>query len=152
MDEILKILGHAAMPRLDRCELVAEYVRHGEAKAPVFDQNVSKPKGGRPEGGITRAAKELPVPGKTFLGRRQYIKRAITIDELFPETKAAARDAKLDDIQTALLDIVTSIRWKTAGQSAGDRSSPAAPRRKRGNAKQAMTNDVGQLDSSPRYF
>jgi hypothetical protein len=106
MEQIQKILGHAAMHLLDRYALVAEWVRHAEAKASVFDQIVAKPKGGRPEGGIRRAAcGELPIPGKTLKGRYKYIERAIKIDGIWEEAKSAARAAGLDNIQGCLLEI-----------------------------------------------
>jgi hypothetical protein len=106
MEQIQKILGHAAMHLLDRHGLVAEWVRHAEAKASILDQIVEKTKAGRPEGGITRAASgELPIPGKTLLGRRKYIERAIKIDGVWEEAKAAARAAGLSNIQCFLLEV-----------------------------------------------
>jgi hypothetical protein len=105
MSQIKEILGHAAMPVLDKCELVAEWVRYAEAKLSVFGQIVPKPKGGRPEGGIARAARELPVRGKSPDARRKFIERAIKIHGIWPEAKSAVRTAGLDDAQTALLAI-----------------------------------------------
>jgi hypothetical protein len=63
------------------------------------------PKGGRPEGGIARAARELPVPCKTVEARRQHIRRAIKIAGIRDGAKSAARAAGLDNIQSALLAI-----------------------------------------------
>jgi hypothetical protein len=103
MSQIKEILGHAAMRFLDKGELVAEWVRYAEAK--VSGQVVQKPQGGRPEGGITRAARELPVPGKTEEARRKLIERAIKINTISPEAKAEARAAGLHNIQSALLAI-----------------------------------------------
>jgi hypothetical protein len=59
----------------------------------------------RREGGVARAARELPVPGKTPEARRQFIKRALKIDGIWSDAKLAARSAGLDDNQKALLDI-----------------------------------------------
>lgn len=103
MSQIKEILGYAVMPTLEKYELVAEWVRHAEAK--VSGQVVQKPKGGRPEGGVARAARELPVPGKTQEARRKFIDRAIKINTIWPEAKAEARTAGLDDNQSALRDI-----------------------------------------------
>ena len=154
MEEIQKTLGHAAMHLLDRYALVTEWVRHAEAKASVYDQNVAKPEGGRPKGGVSRAAEELPVPGKTLLGRRKYIERAIKIASMWEEAKSAARAAGLDNIQSALFAIAhehsPEAQLAKVQEIAARRS---APRRKRGNANQtAMTNDAAQLNSSPRCF
>ena len=120
------------MRLLDRCALVAEWVGHAEAKASVYDQIVAKPQGGRPEGGIRRAASgELPIPGKTFLGRRKYIERAIKIDGIREEAKSAARAAGLDNTQCDLLAIAQ--KQSLEGQLAKLRdiaARRAAPRRK----------------------
>jgi hypothetical protein len=105
MAKIEEILGYTTMPKLETYELVAEWVRHAEAKVSVFGQPVHKPKGGRPEGGASRAARELPVPGKTFGARRKFIERAIKIDCMSPEAKHAVRAFRLDNVQSALLDI-----------------------------------------------
>ena len=105
MEAIAEILKHRAMHLLDECALLAEWVGHVQERISDDGQVVTKPKGGRPEGGVTRAADELPVPGKTFGARRQYIVRALKIDGIREEAKVAAREAKLDDIQSALLSI-----------------------------------------------
>jgi hypothetical protein len=105
MAKIEEILGYTTMPKLETYELVGEWVRHAEVKVSVFGQPVHKPKGGRPEGGVSRAARELPVPGKTFGARRKFIERAIKIDSMSPEAKHAVRASRLDNVQSALLDI-----------------------------------------------
>jgi hypothetical protein len=94
MAQIEKILRYAATPLLQKCALVGEWVRHAEAR--VSGQLVHKPHGGRPEGGAARAARELPVPGKTVEGRRKFIERALEIDGMWPEAKSVALDAGLD--------------------------------------------------------
>ena len=107
MAKIEEILGHTAIPHLEKCELVAEWVRYAEAKVPVSGQIVHKPQGGRPEGGIAWAARQLPIPGKTDAARYKFVQRAIDIDSVWPEAKSAVRSAKLDNIQSALLAIAT---------------------------------------------
>jgi hypothetical protein len=106
MAKIEEILDNAAMHVLEKSALVAERMRHAEANAvSVFGQPDHKPQGGRPEGGIARAARALAVPGKTTEARRKFVERAIDIDGIWPEVKVAARTAGLDDIQSALLAI-----------------------------------------------
>jgi hypothetical protein len=106
MAKIEEILDHAAIHVIEKCALIAEWVRHAEANAvSVFGQPDHKPQGGRPEGGIARAARALPVPGKTTEARRKFVERAIDIDGIWPEVKVAVRTAGLDDIQSALLAI-----------------------------------------------
>ena len=113
MARIEEILGYTATPLLDKCELVAEWVKHAEAKLSVFGQIVPKPKGGRPEGGVARAARKLPVPGKTHDARRKFIERAIKIDGIWPDVKVTARAARLDDVQAALLAIANEKSLET---------------------------------------
>jgi hypothetical protein len=107
MVQIEEILGHAAMRLLEKCALVAEWVHHAEAKSSVFRHFVQKPQGGRPEGGVARAARELPIPGKSIGARRKFIERALKIDGMGPEAKVAAQAAGLDDTQSALLAIAS---------------------------------------------
>jgi hypothetical protein len=77
----------------------------GPPRRAGFSGQVVQKRKGRPEGGLARAARELPVPGKTPEARRQFIKRAIMIGGMWPEAKSAASAAGLDDVQTALLEI-----------------------------------------------
>jgi hypothetical protein len=107
MAKIEEILGHAAMHLLEKCALVAEWVRYAEAKLSVSGHFVQKPGGGRPEGGVARAARELPIPGKSIGARRKFIERALKISGIWPEAKVAARAAGLDDNQSALLAIAS---------------------------------------------
>jgi hypothetical protein len=131
MSEIVLILDHAAMRLLDKCALVAEWVGHTENRASVFRQLVQKPQGGRPEGGIARAARELPIPGKSIGGRRKFIERAITINGMWPEVKSAVRAGRLDGNQTALLAIAGERSLEAQlGKVHEIVARKAAPRRK----------------------
>lgn len=102
------------------------------------------PKGGRPEGGIARAARELPVPGKTVEGRRQYIRRAIKIAAIWDEAKSAARAAGLDNIQSALLAIayerLLEAQLAKVQEIAARRAQPR--RKSRREAQPAMSGDT----------
>lgn len=131
MAEIEEVLDHAATPHLDKCELVAEWVHHAEAKFAISGQLDRKSGAGRPLGGIARAARELPLPGKSEEARRKFIQRAIDINCIWPEVKSAARKAKLDNIQSALLDIADerSVAAQLA-KVAEIAARKAAPRRK----------------------
>jgi hypothetical protein len=131
MAEIDGILRHAAMHCLQKCLLAAEWVHHAETKLSVLGQPVHKPGGGRPEGGLTRAARELCVPGATPAARRKYLDRAIKIAEIWPEAKSKAETAGLDDIQSALLAVARES--SLAGQLAKVQeiaARKAMPRRK----------------------
>lgn len=105
MAKIKEILAHAAMHLLEKCALAAEWLHHAEAKlSAVLGQHVEK-SAGRPEGALTRAARELCVPGSTPTARRKFMERALKIDSIRPEAKSAAQSAGLDNIQSALLSI-----------------------------------------------
>jgi hypothetical protein len=104
MAKIDEILRHAAMHLLEKCALVAEWLHHAEAKLSIFGQDVEK-SAGRPEGALTRAARELCVPGSTPTARRKFIERALKIDGIRPDAKSATQAAGLDNIQSALLSI-----------------------------------------------
>ena len=105
MAKIKEVLAFAGMPLLDRCSLIAEWVHHAEVKISVSGQVVQKPQGGRPEGGVAKASRELCVPGETEEARRKFVERAIKINALWDESKEVARAAGLDDTQSALLAI-----------------------------------------------
>jgi ParB/RepB/Spo0J family partition protein len=98
-------LHRAGLTALEEAERLAEWVKLIEERHSIDRENVSERKGGRPEGAITKAARELPLKGKTHNARRKGIERAMTIASLSPEAKAAARDAGLDDNRSALRKI-----------------------------------------------
>jgi hypothetical protein len=155
MDQIRKILETAAMPVLDKCALYAEWVKHAEANASVLGQVVSKPQGGRPKGAISRAAEELPIPAKNKKAREKFIRRAIDINCIWPEAKAAARAAGLANIHSALLAIAVEKPTpeaqlakvkEIADQRAAPRKSRKVNKREAINSSNAPpTQDVAEL-------
>jgi hypothetical protein len=114
MEQIQQILGHAAMRLLDRCALVAEWVHHAEAKAAVFEQIVAKPKAGRPEGAIKRAARgELPIPGKTLVGRCVSTSSVRSKSTASGKRRRSQRELPHSTTSSAVcLPSLLSIRWK----------------------------------------
>lgn len=98
MIEIAENLHRADLTALERAEQVAEWVRLAEERAnQVLPQVVAKPQGGRPQGGVRAAAREIGV-------NREEARRSEKIDSLAPEAKEAAIAAGLDKNQSALLD------------------------------------------------
>jgi len=89
---------------LERAEQYAEWFRIAQ-QLEVSGQDVRKPKGGRPEGGVSKLARELPISGKTVEARRKTMERSKAIAGIFPKTKEAIKTAKLDNNQKALLEI-----------------------------------------------
>lgn len=129
--EIAENLHRSELSALERDEHVAEWVRLTDISPPP----VAKPTG-RPEGGVRAAARELGV-------NREDARRAVKTAALAPEAKEAARETKLDDNRSALLEaakaetpaaqvhVIRSIaaRGKVAAEPAsGMRHPPASPR------------------------
>ena len=86
-------------------EALVDYLNLASAKVNISGQVGQKGKTGRPPGGIALAARELPVVGRTVEARRKIIDRAIKINQITPEVKTAAIEARLDNNQRALLKI-----------------------------------------------
>jgi ParB-like chromosome segregation protein Spo0J len=94
--EIAENLHRAELTVLERAEHVAEWIKLTEAK--VSAQVAPKPQGGRPEGGIRAAARDLRI-------ERTDARRAIKIASIVPEAKESARKAGVDDNQSQLLEV-----------------------------------------------
>lgn len=91
--EIAENLHRADLTKIERDEMVAEWIRLTE----VSPQSVAKPHGGRPEGGVEAAARELGI-------NREDARRAVKVAALSDEAKDAAREVGLDDNRSALLE------------------------------------------------
>jgi ParB family transcriptional regulator, chromosome partitioning protein len=103
--EAMENLYRAELTALEEAEHQAECVRLIVEREAVSRQNVAKPKGGRPEGAIAKAARELPLKGKTQPARRKAIERGLKIAAISPEAKGAVTKAGLDDDRSALREI-----------------------------------------------
>jgi hypothetical protein len=143
----LAALLHRAddLTALEEAERVAEWVRLTEGRDPVSGQKVQKPKGGRPQSGVAKAARQLPVKGKTQEARRKRIERAIKIAAISLEAKAAIRKAGLDQHHSALGQIARQKDRKAqvakvqeiAARKAGAQRGVTRGTKKRTKAKQA---------------
>ena len=144
--EIAGLLHRANLTAFEEAERLAEWVRLTEAREPVSGQKVQK-SGGRPEGGIAKAARRLPVKGKTRDARRKRIERAIKIAAMSPEAKAAVRKAGLDDHQSALCQIANQKGRKAQVAKVEEiaaRKAGARHRATRGTAKKKGTSTAPQ--------
>lgn len=92
--EISENLHRADLSKLERDEQVAEWIKITER---VSRQPDAKPQGGRPEGGVRAAARDLGV-------NEVDARRAVTVASLSEEAKEAAREVGLDDNRSALLE------------------------------------------------
>jgi len=88
-------LHRAELTASQRAEQIVEWVKLTEEKREAQGAQIAQ-KVGRPESGNSLAARELGIS-------RDDVRRAQTIAALPEETKEAARDAGLDDNQSALL-------------------------------------------------
>lgn len=95
--EIIENLHRSELTALERAEWTAALVRLC-AEKPILAQVEPKVGRGRPEGGEREAARELGI-------ERNQVQRAVKIAAIAPEAREAARTAKLDDNQTALLRV-----------------------------------------------
>jgi ParB family chromosome partitioning protein len=101
--EIAENLHTTGLMALDEAEQRAEWVQLTESRKSVSRQNVAK--GGRPEGAISKAARDLPIRAKTQRARRKAIERSMKIASISRDAKDAARNAGLADRLSALLEI-----------------------------------------------
>jgi ParB/RepB/Spo0J family partition protein len=103
--EAMENLYRTELTVLEQAEHQAECVRLIVEREAVSRQNVAKPKGGRPEGAIAKAAHELPMKGRTQQARRKAIERGLKIAAISSEAKVAVTKAGLDDNRSALREI-----------------------------------------------
>ena len=102
--EIAENLFRAELTVLERAEHVAKYVELIALKVGQADHPVA---GGKQpsDKGISRAARELPLAAKSEEARRKEIGRALKVNAIYPEAKAAAKAAGLDTNRSALLKV-----------------------------------------------
>jgi ParB/RepB/Spo0J family partition protein len=100
--EAMENLYRAELTALEEAEHQAECVRR---IVEISRQNVAKRKVGRPEGAIAKAARDLPMKGKTQQARRKAIERGLKIAAISSEAKVAVTKAGLDDNRSALHEI-----------------------------------------------
>jgi len=100
--EISENLHRAELTVGERADQIAEWISlTTPTPSEVSTQVVSNPQGGRPEGGVRAAARELGV-------NREEARRAVRIASIAPEAREAAREAGLDDDQSALLRVAAA--------------------------------------------
>ncbi len=140
--EIAENLHRAELTTIERNDLIAEWVKIGDEKArgaptttEVSAQVEQKPnKGGRPEGGVSRAARELGID-------RTDAQRAVKIATLSATARSAARRYGLDNNKTVLLKAAAA--GKSADQVAflkaeGERRTAASQQRWREENEKRM--------------
>src|ERR1700720_3094086 len=124
--EISENLHRCDLTKIERSELLAEWVLLTEEE--VSGQLGPKPGtvGGRPESGISAASRELGI------GRKEA-ERAVKIASISEEAKTAASEMGLGDNQTALLKVAAAEPEKqvaTVHQLAADKVTPKSGKEK----------------------
>ena len=102
MWEISENLHRADLEPVEYDEQVAEWVRLLQEAQPISGQNGQKIGRGRPKGGISEAARKLPVKGKTHAAKRKNVARAVKTASIAPEAKEAAKKAGVYNRATLL--------------------------------------------------
>jgi ParB-like chromosome segregation protein Spo0J len=139
--EIAENLHRAELTALEHDKMVAEWVRLTERYQRISGQKVQKRPRGRPKGGISEAARQLPIKGKSEAARRKTVERAVRVANLTQEAIVAIKAAGLDDRRSALLAVakeptpeaqiakVRAIvqRKQTRQEAAGSRPGGDAP-------------------------
>ena len=110
----------------------------------ISGQVVQKPHAGRPQGGLSEAARRLPVAGATEQARRKSVERAIRINSISAEAKAAATSTGLGNNQSALL----SVAREPTAQGQLDKIRELANRQTTQRMKRADT-DTGTTAMPP---
>ena len=126
---------------LVRSRQLAQWVKMTEDEEG-FGRNVRNPKGGRPGRGISRAARKLPITGKTLSARRKFVERSININRISPEAETKAKAAGLDDDASALLEIAKEApeaQVQKASEIAGRKRASGGKRRSRNVAKKPLS-------------
>jgi ParB/RepB/Spo0J family partition protein len=103
--EIDENLNRHRLTALEEADHIAERMRTFDKEDAESGQKHSKPKEGRPQGAMSKAAHKLRLKGKTQQARRKEIERGLKIASIAPEAKVAAKEAGLHDNRSALLEI-----------------------------------------------
>lgn len=100
--EIRRMFEGKAMSYFVMAERAREY--HDIYAKRDIAQNAQNPRVGRP-GVVSAMARELAVPGNTPAARRAWLDRALMVARMSPQAVEAAKKAKLNRNQSALIEI-----------------------------------------------
>jgi uncharacterized ParB-like nuclease family protein len=146
--EISENLHRAELSVAERSEQIAEWVGLTEAKP---GQVVQVSKGGRgKEGGISKAARELPVAGSTPEAKRKTVERALKVAGIVPEARKAAHEAGLK-AQSDLLKVASysdSDQLEMVAKIAAEKTQKTRPYRAKRDAVAAAHNIPTPTDAA----
>ena len=105
MWEISENLHRAELTPFEHDEQVVEWIKLLEGDPRFSGQKVQKKERGRPKGGISEAARNLPVKGRTHAAKRKTLGRALKVANIHPEAKEAVKKAGLDNNRSKYLKV-----------------------------------------------
>ena len=105
MWEISENLHRAELTPFEHDEQLVEWFELLKSEPGFSAQNVQKKGRGRPKGGISEAARRLPVKGTTHAARRRTVGRALKVADIRPEAKDAVKKAGLDKNRSKYLKV-----------------------------------------------
>ena len=149
MWEISENLHRAELTALEHDEQAAEWVRLTAADQPFSGQNVQKKGRGRPQGGISEAARKLPVKGKTHAAKRKTVARAIKVDSILPEAKEAAKKAGLDNSRSSLLKIAAEKSFEAQLAKIGELTAGKSETAEKGSSAAAKQRSPKVASEAP---
>jgi ParB-like chromosome segregation protein Spo0J len=149
--QISENLHRAELAVLDEAEQTAEWLKLVEKLAPSQDDDPKKRGPGRPEGLKKKAAKELPLPGKTDAAKQKTLDRRLKIANIDAAARQAARDAGFADSQTKMSQIARepTARAQLAKVEALTKSSRKTPAKLPGSES---AGDEPPLEVAKREF
>jgi ParB-like chromosome segregation protein Spo0J len=149
--EIAENLFRAELTVLERAEHIAKYVelialKDGQADHPVAGGKQPSDKG------ISKAARELQIATKSDEARRKEIGRALKVNAICPEAKAAAKAAGLDTNRSALLKVANEptaeLQVKKTSEIVAGKASTRLARTAGASGKGSDASNKSELNPS----
>jgi hypothetical protein len=103
--QITENLYRGELTKLQRANQTAALLALADTGQGISGEKVQKKNRGRPEGGDAKAARTLPVRGKTADARRKNIAEDRKISGIHPDAQEAMVEAGLDDDGEALRQV-----------------------------------------------
>jgi ParB-like chromosome segregation protein Spo0J len=103
--QITENLHRGELTKLQRANQTAALLALVDTGKEISGERVQKNRRGRPEGGDAKAARKLPVRGKTVDAKRKGIAEDRKISGIHPDAQQALVDAGLDDDGKALREV-----------------------------------------------
>jgi ParB-like chromosome segregation protein Spo0J len=135
--QIIENAHRAELTKMEKANQTKEWLKLTESLDRISGEKLHK-KPGRPEGGDAKAARTLPIPGKSVDAKRKKIASDRKIAALDPAVKKAIVKAGLDDDTGKLKEIADQKTPEAALAKVREFASPRKPEAKTsGDSSQA---------------